>query len=126
MSIFYQNVVKAYINGREANIYEINESLLYFTDSEITLDLTNSKEPNDLKEPTSEYTYSDLDNDGKITSADSLLILRASVKLENFDEVKTKLADVDGNCNVSSADALEVLRASVGLPTKGNIGEKYK
>ena len=123
MSIFYQNVVKAYINGREANIYEINESLLYFTDSEITLDLTNSKEPNDPKEPTSEYTYSDLDNDGKITSADSLLILRASVKLENFDEVKTKLADVDGSGKVDSADSLAILRWSVGLKDKGILIE---
>ena len=52
--------------------------------------------------------------------------MRASVKLENFDDFKTKLADIDGDGKISSADALEVLRYSVKLPAKGNIGEKYK
>lgn len=76
--------------------------------------------------PKHDEIYGDLDNDKKVTSADSLLILRASVKLENFDDFKTKLADIDGDGKISSADALEVLRYSVKLPTKGNIGEKYK
>ena len=68
----------------------------------------------------------DVDGDGIITSADSLLILRQSVQLENFDDLHLNLADVDNDGSVTSADALEVLRYSVGLPTKGNIGEKYK
>lgn len=53
-----------------------------------------------------------------------MLILRASVKLENFDETKTKLADVDVDGSITSADALEVLRYSVKLPAKGLIGDK--
>ena len=72
------------------------------------------------------YMYGDLDGDGKITSADSLLVLRQSVNLEDFDDVHKALADVDGDGNITSADALEVLRYSVGLPTKGNIGEIFQ
>ena len=53
------------------------------------------------------------------------MILRQSVSLEHFTEFQKKLADVDGDTKITSADALEVLRASVGLPTKGNIGEKF-
>ena len=66
-----------------------------------------------------------LDGDNKITSADSLFILRMSVGLEAVTDKNKKLADVDKDKSVTSADSLEVLRASVGLPTKGNIGEKY-
>lgn len=79
-----------------------------------------------IETPIKTYKYGDLDDDGAITSADSLLILRASVKLENFNEVQTKLADVDSDGNISSADALEVLRYSVKLPTTGKTGETMK
>lgn len=53
----------------------------------------------------------DADGDGKITSADARLILRASVGLETVD---TERADVDGDGKITSADAREVLRRSVG------------
>ena len=72
------------------------------------------------------YMYGDLDDDGKITSADSLLVLRQSVSLEYFDDVHKALADVDGDGNITSADALEVLRYSVGLSTEGKIGEIFQ
>lgn len=65
-----------------------------------------------------------MDGDGKITSADSLLILRQSVSLENFSDEQLLLADVDGDNRITSADALEVLRFSVSLPTRGNIGNE--
>lgn len=68
----------------------------------------------------------DLDDDGKITSADSLQILRQSVNLEHFDDVHKGLADVDNDGSITSADALEVLRYSVSLPTNGSIGEIRK
>lgn len=71
------------------------------------------------------YIIGDLDDDGEITSADSLMILRASVKLEAFDEIQFELADVDSDGTISSADALETLRYSVELPSKGNIGQVY-
>ena len=79
--------------------------------------------PDKPKDPTPTGTMGDLDGDGKITSADSLLILRQSVSLEHFTDFQQKLADVDGDGKITSADALEVLRYSVNLPTTGNIGK---
>ena len=69
-------------------------------------------------------TMGDIDGDGKITSADSLLALRISVKLEK--DAHSELADVDGNGKIDSYDALNILRYSVGLPTESNIGTKIK
>lgn len=54
----------------------------------------------------------DADGDGKITSADARLILRASVGLEN---IPLDVADFDGDGKITSADARDVMRESVGL-----------
>lgn len=75
------------------------------------------------KDPTPIGTMGDIDGDGKITSADSLLILRASVKLENFTDNQNKLADVDKDGNISSSDAPLVLRYSVGFKDNDYIGK---
>ena len=75
------------------------------------------------KDPTPIDTVGDLDGDGKITSADSLLILRASVKLENFNDTQNKLADVDKDGRITSSDALLVLRHSVGFNENEYIGK---
>jgi len=53
-----------------------------------------------------------------------LTVLRASVGLENLDELHRELADVDSNGTISSADALEILRFSVSLPTKSRCGQR--
>ena len=70
------------------------------------------------------YKYGDVDLDGDINSADSLKILRRSVKLEDFTEVQDELADVDGDGNISSSDALDVLRYSVHLTVNSHVGEE--
>lgn len=54
----------------------------------------------------------DADGDGKVTSADARLILRAAVGLEQID---LEVADIDGDGKITSADAREALRGSVGL-----------
>lgn len=77
------------------------------------------------KPGTGKKIYGEIDGDGKITSADSLLILRQSVKLERFTGTKLKLCDVDGDNKVTSADALEVLRYSVKIPTSTKTGKVY-
>lgn len=68
--------------------------------------------------------YGDLDGDNKITSADSLLILRASVKLEKLNSKQTKLADVNMDGKIDSVDSLEVLRYSVGISKNNYINKK--
>ena len=59
----------------------------------------------------------DVDNDGKVTSADARLALRRSVKLENYAEGSAEYlaCDVDGTPGVTSSDARLILRAAVGL-----------
>lgn len=65
----------------------------------------------------------DVDGDGLVTSADSLLVLRQSVGFEQFDETQIKFADIDGDGVVTSTDALEILRYSVGLSNHEAIGK---
>ncbi len=55
----------------------------------------------------------DADNDGQITSSDALMILRASVGLNDLQP--NKVTDVDNDGFISANDALLVLRKSVGL-----------
>ena len=57
----------------------------------------------------------DIDSDSEITSADALLALRYSVKIESFTEKQQILANVDGDSEITSADSLIILRQSVGL-----------
>ena len=78
----------------------------------------------DTKDPVEKTViFGDIDGDGKITSADSLFILRCSVNLENFTDEQEMLADVDGDGKITSADALFVLRCSVGLKDNTKAGE---
>lgn len=54
----------------------------------------------------------DVDGDGKVTSTDARLILRASVGLEKID---LERADIDGDGKITASDAREAMRKSVGL-----------
>ena len=102
-----------------AEVYAKANSIPFFT---LVKDTAPEKDPT----PTQPKNIGDLDGDGEVTSADSLLILRQSVGLEKFDDLKLKLADVDGDNDVTSADALEVLRFSVSLSTNDKIGKSLK
>ena len=71
----------------------------------------------------------DADGDGKLTSADARLALRASVGLQEPGDVEKDSAaylacDVDGDGKVTSADARLILRASVGLEDASKFGKK--
>jgi len=68
----------------------------------------------------------DVDADGKITSADSLSVLRNSVGLEYFSDNVKKIADVDKDGKITSADSLTILRYSVGLKDNSVIGERIR
>lgn len=57
----------------------------------------------------------DVDDDGKISSADARLALRGSVGLEELTIGFITRADVNADGTVESADARTILRASVGL-----------
>ena len=71
----------------------------------------------------------DVDGDGKLTSADARLALRASVGLTEKGDVTPGsagylAADVNGDGKVGSDDARLILRASVGLEDAGKFGKK--
>ena len=55
------------------------------------------------------------DNDGKLTSSDARLVLRAAVGLETLSDELIDIGDTDGDGILKSADARSVLRMSVGL-----------
>ena len=63
--------------------------------------------------------FGDLDGDNKVTSADSLKVLRYSVNLETPNATQKKLSDVDGDGKITSADALAILRYSVNIKESG-------
>ena len=98
--------------------------LLTSTAFNISASGQTATEPSEATGKTVTLTYGDVDNDGHINSADSLLVLRNSVDLEWFDENQKIIADVDIDKKVTSADALEILRYSVGFKTTGKTGQK--
>ena len=84
---------------------------------------TDSDTDTGSTEPEKTYIFGDVDGDSVVTSADSLLILRASVKLENFTDVQNIVADVNKDGNIDSSDALIALRYSVKLIDNEFIGK---
>ena len=87
------------------------------------IDNLSGKEPETTETPY--VIIGDADGDGKITSGDSLLVLRASVGLENIDYNLMRVSDIDNDDRITSADSLAVLRHSVGL-TSYHIGDTLK
>ena len=69
----------------------------------------------DLSAETVSYRYGDIDADGRITPGDARLVLRHTIELEVFTDLRRILADVDGSPGITPADARRILRASVGL-----------
>lgn len=127
-----ENITIECYSGSTAETYAINNNTPYIlidgsdpidTESDTDTDSdsdTDTETDSDIKI----YQYGDVDLDGKINSGDSLLILRRSVKLEDFNELQEKLADVDGDKIPTSADALDVLRYSVKLSVQSQVGEE--
>lgn len=60
-------------------------------------------------------TPGDVDGDGKVTAADSRLILRASTGLETLNDEQLLAADIDKDGKATAADARIAMRKSVGL-----------
>ena len=57
----------------------------------------------------------DVNADGKINSADALLVLKFSTQLQSPTSAQKKLADVNGDGKIDSSDALEILKYSTGI-----------
>ncbi len=72
---------------------------------------------NDGVKPPETFLLGDVDNNGKVESADARLALRASVKLEDYAEGGRafRAADVNRDGKLGSDDARTILRVSVKL-----------
>ena len=60
----------------------------------------------------------DVNKDGKINSADALLVLQHTVGITNLSSEQQTLADVNRDSKVNSADALKILQYTVGQINK--------
>ncbi len=77
--------------------------------------------PNVTDNPLGGRMLGDVNNDGEVTSADALAILKHSVGMEKLKGVDLLVADINGDGDVTSADALLALKRSVGM-----LDENYK
>ncbi len=106
---------KAATAEAEGNIeyYRCTECGKYFADAEGKQELA----PEDVVTAKLTFMLGDVDQDGKITSEDARLALRASVHLENYasDSVEFHAADVDFDGEITANDARKILRAVVEL-----------
>ena len=64
----------------------------------------------------------DVNQDGSITSADAILVLRSAVELITLDATQRVLADVNEDGRIGSGDAVLILRKAVGLLAKVVVG----
>ena len=65
----------------------------------------------------------DVDDDGKISAKDSMLIQRYVINLKKLDELQQKYADVNGDGKVTNKDALEILRYTIHMSKSDRIGK---
>lgn len=63
----------------------------------------------------------DVNGDGKITAADSRLVLRGAAKLEKFSDEQSEIADVNGDNKVTAADARKILRVAAKLESESSL-----
>ncbi|MCM1298916.1 MAG: dockerin type I repeat-containing protein, partial [[Eubacterium] siraeum] len=57
----------------------------------------------------------DIDGNGKITSADAMVVLQAVTKIKKLTPEQTAAADVDGNGKITTADVMIILQVVVGI-----------
>lgn len=65
----------------------------------------------------------DVNNDGKISAKDSIMVQRYVIKLTALDDKQLKTADVSGDNKVTTKDALDILRFTIKLSKNENIGK---
>ncbi|MGN0606554.1 MAG: leucine-rich repeat protein [Oscillospiraceae bacterium] len=62
-----------------------------------------------------DYIFSDINNDGEITTGDALGILNALISVTEFTDEEKKLADLDGDGEITTYDVLIMLKYIVGI-----------
>ena len=62
-----------------------------------------------------EFLHGDVDQDGSITVADALLVLRCAMGLLELTPDQKLIADRDGDGIITATEALIIVRMSMGL-----------
>ena len=85
--------------------------------TEPTDEPTPTAEPTDEPTPTteSEIMLGDLNGDGKVNTADAVLVLKNAANMIVFDETQEKAADVNHDDKVNTADAVLILKYAAGM-----------
>lgn len=65
-----------------------------------------------------EFMYGDVNADGKINSADALIVLKVSAKMQEAKESEFKAGDVDGKGDLNATDALYILKYAARMIDK--------
>ena len=65
----------------------------------------------------------DFNNDGKISSKDSLEILRKAINPSKTDRIKLMLGDINMDGSITAKDAMYVLRYTINYSDKMFIGD---
>ncbi len=105
----------------QRHVYQSNLYPQYLQTSVINNQISALSVPSDSE--LNNYTYGDLDVNGRIDAADARLAMRYSVGLETPpSRVMLLVADVDGDYMITASDARLILRMSVGLENKFPVG----
>ena len=86
-------------------------------DADITLPITSAPPTPSETPGEPDYTLGDVNGDGKVTSADARLALRAALSLEMLNPRQALAADTDKNGIIRSSDARMILRVALKLDT---------
>ena len=100
---------------------ETNSDTNTETDSNTESDTESDTNTDSSDENTREL--GDVDDDGKISAKDSMLIQRYVINLKKLDELQQKYADVNGDGKVTNKDALEILRYTIHMSKSDRIGK---
>ncbi len=79
-----------------------------------------------VSDETAGFRYGDVDNDGLVTAADALEVLKAVVNKTTLDDQQQKAADVDGDQSATAVDALYILKYVVGKISEFPVEEQLK
>ena len=69
--------------------------------------------------------FCDIDEDGRVTTNDARLALRAVIGLETLSRLQRIAGDVNNNGKIDSADARFILRIAVRLDTASELMQRY-
>ena len=97
--------------GWDKEITEVTEDVTYTAQWETTPVVQTPDEP--------EFKLGDVNNDGKVTAKDSMVIQRYTINLVQLTDEQLKAADINGDGKATSKDALSILRFTVGYNVEG-------